>query len=75
MQRFVIRSSTSRLEQSTDLSTWTALSRRIGTGPWTGVAPTGATLNGGRTKWTFDTGAMPGVIPRYFLRLKVVEIL
>jgi FG-GAP-like repeat len=62
------------LQQSTSLNTWTTLSTRTGTGAWTGTVPTTTSLSGGRTRFNFNTGAIPATTPKYFLRLVAEEL-
>ena len=43
-------------------------------GGWTGLQPATAVLQGGRTKFLFNTGAVPAAAPEFFLRLKAEEL-
>jgi hypothetical protein len=62
------------LEYTATLTSWHTLASRTGTGAWTGVQPTGISLAGGRTRWTFNSGLTPAAVPRLFYRLRVEEL-
>jgi hypothetical protein len=63
------------LESSADLKDWSALGTRIGSaGSWTGLQPASSALQGGRSRFLFNTGTSPATTLKYFLRLRAEEL-
>lgn len=62
------------LQRTTDLQNWTTLSTRTGTAAWTVTVPTANPIQAGRTRFTFNSGAIPNTTPRFWLRLKAEEL-
>lgn len=62
------------LQYSSTLGSWSTLATRTGTGAWTGTQPTGTAIGGGRTRWSFNSGLAPAVVPKLFYRLLVEEL-
>ncbi|HEX2751485.1 MAG TPA: hypothetical protein VHM91_25975, partial [Verrucomicrobiales bacterium] len=62
------------VQTSTNLQNWQPLAVRDGTGTWNLTTPTATPLSGGRTRFVFDTGAVPASTPKFYVRLRAEEM-
>ena len=61
------------IERSSNLTAWTTLAARTGTGSWTITSP-GIFTIGGLTRHIFTLPVKPATTPRHWLRLRVEEL-
>jgi hypothetical protein len=62
------------IQKSTNLQNWQPLAVRDGTGTWNLATPAATQLSGGRTRFVFDTGAVPATTPKFYVRLRAEEL-